>query len=97
MAEFTVRYWFGDDSSETGRIPYVSEGITALSEEDAERIVMERMNLPLFAIRSDGYGRAILNPANIRFCSILPSQTPEEAAEQERAAAVVQEYAARAA
>ncbi len=83
MAEFTIRYWFGDASSgeaagRAGSSAYVSAGLTTESSDEAARIVGEQMRLPVFAIDSDGYGRVVINSARVRFCSILPSRTPEE-------------------
>ncbi len=95
MEEFTVRYWFDDDSQ--GETPsYISEGLRAQSVDDATRMIQERMSLPLFALDSDGYGRVVINSANVRFCSILPSRTAEHSAAQTQAAAAAQDFAARA-
>jgi hypothetical protein len=98
MEEFTVRYWFGGDG-DGQPVSYVSEGLMAPSMDDATHLVQERMNLPLFAIDSDGHGRVVINSANVRFCSILPAQTAQEAAAQAQAAAAAQaqtDFAARA-
>ena len=82
MAEFTVRYWFGDAAAgqTSGGAAYVSAGMTAESSDDAACIIGEQMRLPTFAIDSNGYGRVVINSARVRFCSILPSRTAEEAA-----------------
>ena len=102
MAEFTVRYWFGDGASgEPGRASsaYVSAGLTAESSEEAARIAGEQLSLPVFAIDSDGYGRVVINSALVRFCSILPARTPEEAtahADAQIVARTVADFASRA-
>ena len=105
MAEFTVRYWFGDGASGdagAGRAAssaYVSAGLMAESSEEAARIVGEQMSLPVFAIDSDGYGRVVINSARVRFCSILPARTPEEAtahADAQIVARTVADFASRA-
>lgn len=81
MPEFTIRYFFGDDAEAGGAGgSYVSEGLDAPTMDDAARVVQERMNLPIFGIDSDGYGRVIVNRDRVRFCSILPAQTPLQSA-----------------
>lgn len=103
MAEFTVRYWFGDTASGEAAArassAYVSAGLTADSSDEAARIVGEQMRLPIFAIDSDGYGRVLINTARVRFCSILPSRTAEEAeahADAQVVARAVAGFASRA-
>ena len=57
------------------------------------------MSQPHFALDSDGYGRVIINSARVRFCSLLPAQTAEEAAAQmdiTTAQAAAADFAARA-
>ena len=92
MEEFTIRYWFGDDSSSSGAqsVPYVSEGFGAENLDEATRRVQERMSRPHFAIDSDGHGRVVVNSARVRFVSILQARTPEESAAQTQAAAIAQ-------
>lgn len=103
MAEFTIRYWFGDAASgeAAGRAnsAYVSAGLTAETSDEAARVVGEQMRLPVFAIDSDGHGRVVINSARVRFCSILPSRTPEEAeahADAQVVARTVADFASRA-
>jgi len=104
MAEFTVRYWFGDGASGdagAGRTSsaYVSAGLMAESSEEAARIAGEQLSLPVFAIDSDGYGRVVINSARVRLCSILPARTPEEAtahADAQIVARTVADFASRA-
>jgi hypothetical protein len=81
MAEFTVRYWFGEDNSGQ-TVAYVSEGLTADSVDAATLQVQGRLDQPFFAMDSDGYGRVLINRSNIRFCSILPAASAEAAAVQ---------------
>lgn len=81
MADFTVRYWF-DDEAEGEKNAYVSMGLTAESLDEATRIVQDQMAQALFTFDSDGHGRVIVNRALVRFCSILPAQSPEASAMQ---------------
>jgi uncharacterized protein YhdP len=60
MAEFTVRYLFGEDSSGQ-TVAYVSEGLTADSVDAATLLVQGRLDQPFFAADSDGYGRVLIN------------------------------------
>ena len=96
--EFTVRYWFGDQT-EGQTASYVSAGLQAESLDDATLIVQEQMSQPFIAMDSDGYGRVVINQAAVRFCSVVPAQTAEEAAAHAHAAASAQaqaDFAARA-
>ena len=86
MAEFTVRYWFGDDGSGQA-VSYVSEGLTAESVDHATLLVQSRLDQPFFAVDSDGYGRVIINRDNVRFCSILPARDAAESAAAAQAGA----------
>lgn len=99
MPEFTVRYWFGDDAHAGQNAAYVSSGLAAESDDDAARTVQEQMRLPVFAVDSDGYGRVVINSAQVRFCSILPARTAGEAAiaaDAQVVAQAVADFAARA-
>ena len=101
MAEFTVRYFFGDAASEADgqTVSYVSAGIVADDEDAAARKVRDQMKQDVFEIDSDGYGRVIINRVALRFCSILPAQTAEQSAAQVDAASAAEaqdDFAARA-
>jgi hypothetical protein len=79
MPEFTVRYWF-DDKSNGEQHTYISQGLTAESLDEATRLVQDQMAQALFTFDSDGHGRVVVNKNAVRFCSLVPAQTPEEAA-----------------
>ena len=100
MLEFTVRYWFDDDIKGGRGASYVSAALTADSLDEATRIIQEvQMRQPHFALDSDGYGRVVINSARVRFCSIWPARTAEEAAARAQDAAAAQaasNFAARA-
>ena len=85
MPEFTIRYWFDDDTS-GDRPSYISAGLSAESFDNATLIVQEQMSQPHFALDSDGYGRVVINSARVRFCSLLPARTAEETAARADAA-----------